>query len=104
MMPCDYISISGKRVQFDLDAVFDVCAGYSGTRKDWTATLIYIPAQKTFVELRSSPQDFRGNSEEESVEVEPQYIEQTFSITADQQRAIQQCPNDWSFINQRENA
>jgi hypothetical protein len=104
MMPCDYISISGKSVQFDLEAVFDVCAGYSGTRKDWTATLVYVPDQNTFVELRSSPQDFRGNSDEEYVKVDSLYIEQTFSITTDQQRFIQQRPNDWSFINRRENA
>lgn len=103
-MPCDYISISGKRVQFDLDAVFEICAGYSGTREDWTATLIYVPVTKAFVELRSSPQDYRGNSEEESVEVNSEYVEKTFSVTADQQRAIRYRPNDWSFINRRENA
>ena len=103
-MPCDYISLSGARIQFDLDAVFDVCSGYSGTQKDWTATLIYVPAQKAFVELRSSPQDFRGNSQEESAEVDAQYIERTFSITVDQQLTIQKHPNDWLFIDGRERA
>jgi hypothetical protein len=99
MMPCEYISISGNRVRFDLDAVVDICSGYSGTRRDWTATLIYVPEKMTFVELRSSPQDFRGNSQGEEVEVNSQYIEKTFKITVNQQRAIQARPNDWSFID-----
>lgn len=104
MMPCDYISLSGESIEFDLDAVVDVCASYSGVQRGWTATLIYVLATKTFVELRSSPQDIRGNSHEESVEVSFDYIEKTFAISTEQLQAIQCYPSKWLFINMRGNS
>lgn len=104
MMPCDYKSASGKIIQFDLDNVVDACASYSGERKGWTATLIYVPSTDAFVELRSSPQDFRGNSQEESVEVSAGYIETNFGIGELERHSIRRRPAEWKFINRRVSA
>ena len=104
MMPCDYIAADGTTVTFDLDAVTDVIASYSGVRRSWTATIVYVPATGTFVELRSSPQDIRGNSHEESVEVSASYLQESFGLTEAQQNAIKSKPHAWRFIDRRSGA
>ena len=62
MMPCTYLAKNGSTVEFDLDAVFDVVAGYSVRRADWTATVIFVPSSGAFVELRSSAQDIAATA------------------------------------------
>jgi hypothetical protein len=104
MMPCNYTAADGSNVVFDLDAVTDVIAAYSGVRRSWTATIVFIPATGTFVELRSSPQDIRGNSQEESVEVSGSYLQDTFGLTKAQQSAIKSQPYAWRFIDRRSEA
>ena len=104
MMPCDYRSNAGQIVEFDLDLVADIAIGYSTARPTWTATLIYIPAKDTFVELRSSPQDHRGNSAEESEEVDLVYLNGAFGISPAQVAQIRSNPKSWRVINLRERA
>ena len=100
-MRADYKSASGQKIEFDLDAVIDVAAGYSQVRRGWTGKLIYIPALTVFVELRSSPEDFRGYSDEESEEVTAEYIQQTFSIGPRDIETIKSNPHEWPFLNLR---
>ncbi|UJJ60172.1 hypothetical protein [Rhodanobacter denitrificans] len=104
MMPCDYTAADGSIVAFDLDAVTDVVASYSGVRRSWTATIVYVPATSAFVELRSSPQDIRGNSHEESVEVSAHYLQEFFGLTQAQQNAIKAKPGAWRFVDRRSGA
>jgi hypothetical protein len=101
MMPCNYNSDSGKTIGFDLDSVFDVASAYSNHRSGWTATLIYIPETGTLVELRSSPQDIRGNSSEEAQEVSDAYAQDTFGLTLDDLQGIRKNPGGWQFVGRR---
>jgi len=101
MMPCDYLSLDGVRRTIDLDSVIDVALGYSGKRPEWTATLVFEPESGVFVELRSSPQDVRGNSAEEAEEVNAEYMAGTFGLNADQLSSIGQRPADWKWIDLR---
>jgi hypothetical protein len=101
MMPADYIARDGSTVKFDLDSVIDVVAGYSKHRDTWTATLIWVPAKKAFVELRSSPQDYRGNSQSEAEEVESGYIKETFSLSDVELTNFKSSPSSWQFIDHR---
>ena len=103
-MPCSYLAKNGAKVSFDLDAVTDVALGYSGARPSWTATLIYVWAHKTFVELRSSPQDIRGNCQSEEVEVDERYITEAFLLSPAQINAVKQDPRNWSSVDHRQRA
>jgi hypothetical protein len=104
MIPCDYTSENGRKVTFDLDAVIDVAIGYSKKRQGWTATLIYIPESSAFVELRSAPQDIRGNSKEEAEEVSFAYIGETFAIDNEGLNRVKSDPGNWQLINRRTGA
>jgi hypothetical protein len=101
MMPGQYTSRDGSLVEFDLDEVIDVASSTSHQRPTWSATLIYVLSTKAFVELRCSPQDFRGNSEGESVEVDSKYISETFQISSTELSNIQTAPFQWKFIDRR---
>jgi hypothetical protein len=81
MLPAIYISIDGRPVSYDLDRVSDIAQSYIGKRAGWTCTLIHIHDTDAFVELRSSPQDIRGNSaQEEQEEVDAEYIGKTYGL------------------------
>ena len=100
-MPCDYLAKDGSRKDFDLDAVFDLVSGYSKRRKEWTALLIYVPATRAFVELRSAPPDVRGNSPSEEEEVDDLYIHEAFGLSKAQLTTVVNNPKGWQFIDQR---
>jgi len=104
MLPCDYMTENGRKVAFDLDAVIDVAIGYSNKRLGWTATLIFIPVTFAFVELRSSPQNIRGNSEEEAEEVSFTYISETFAIDNEGLNRVKSNPGSWLLIDRRTEA
>jgi len=104
MVPCDYIAENGRKVLFDLDAVTDVALGFSKKRQGWTATLIFVPETSAFVELRSSPQDIRGNSKEEADEVSATYISETFAICLEDLIRIKYDPSKWKLIDRRKGA
>ena len=101
MMPYSYISLAGVERTVDLDSVIDVALGYSARRAEWTATLVFDPKSEVFVELRSSPQDVRGNSAEEAEEVDPGYMASTFGLQSDQLSSVAKQPNEWRLINLR---
>ena len=104
MMPFSYLDKSGASAYCDLDAVTDVALGYSGVRAGWTATLIYVPQQNAFVELRSSPPDVRGNSSEEAVEVGDRYVLETSRLSSIQLAAVRRNPSAWPVIDLRQQA
>lgn len=101
MMPCDYKALNGTTMKLDLDAVYDVALGYSARQKGWTATLVFDPATSSFVELRSSPPDYRGNSVEEAEEVTDQYVCEHFSLEAGQLISIRNNPSAWKLVSRR---
>ncbi len=101
MMPCEYTALDGSLRELDLDSVFDVVLGYSARRVEWTATVVYDPASESFVELRSSPPDFRGNSEEEAEEISDQYMYDVFQLDNDQLQIVRSEPDQWSLVNRR---
>ena len=100
-MPCEYISLTGIKRTIDLDSVIDVALGYSAKRDKWTATLVFDPGSKVFVELRSSPQDVRGNSADEAEEVDVEYMANTFGLKLDQLSSISERPSHWRLIDLR---
>jgi hypothetical protein len=102
MMPCDYVALDGSTRRIDLDAVFDIVASHSRRRDGWTATLIYVPATRAFVELRSSSQDVRGDSQDEAEEVDHQYMLDAFGLTQSQLDGIMSSPGDWRFVDREE--
>jgi len=104
MMPCKYKATDGSITTFDLDAVTDVIAGFSGIRRTWSATIVFVPATGAFVELRSSPQDIRGNSQSEAEEVSSIYLQEAFELSEIQQSSVKIKPNDWRFIDRRTSA
>lgn len=101
-MPCEYISKSGAVKKFDLDSVFDLVGGYSNHRAGWSALIIFLPDTNAFVELRSSPQDYRGNSADEAQEIDENYIKNTFGLTGNQIESFKAKPKSWQFIDRRE--
>ncbi|MEW8349151.1 MAG: hypothetical protein AB2689_09810 [Candidatus Thiodiazotropha taylori] len=101
MMTCNYTAKSGEFVEFDLDAVFDLVGGNSKIRNSWSALIIFIPNTETFIELRSSPQDVRGNSDDEAEEVDEKYIQNTFDLSLKQIGEFRKCPQKWRFIDKR---
>ena len=101
MMPCDYQMIAGDRRVVDLDAVIDVALGYSGVRASWTATLVFDPSSGAFIELRSAPQDLRGNSADDAKQVEADYIGKSFGISELQLAAVIRSPRAWTVLDLR---
>ena len=98
MMQCEYKAQNGSLKLLDLDAVIDVVIGRSKIRPEWTATIVFDPATALFVELRSTPQDYRGNSDEEAEEVSLQYIEETFQVKAIELSVARLTSRDWNVI------
>jgi len=100
VMPCGYVSLTGVERTVDLESVTDVVLGYSTKRSEWTATLVFDPESKAFVELRSSPQDVRGNSSEEGGGA-AEYITDTFGLTPEQISSVMKRPSEWRLIDLR---
>ncbi len=101
MMPCRYKALDGSIREVDLDAVFDIALGASAHRPGWSATIIYDPASGSFVELRDSPPDYRGNSADEAEEVSEKYVSDTFKLDAVQLEKARRTPSQWIVVNRR---
>ena len=102
MIHDEYTALNSSKVMFDLDQVVDVVKGQSGYRSDWTSLVVYNAPTRSFIELRSSPPDFKGNSADEAEEVTEQYVCENFRITADQLKSLRSAPRQWQLINRRE--
>jgi hypothetical protein len=99
MMPCSYTTLRGQQATFDLDGVVDVIRGPSPKRAGWRALIVYQADTGQFIELRDSPQDWRGNSMDEAEEVTSDYVCREFGIDYQLLRAMIVNPNDWVFID-----
>lgn len=102
MMPCKYLSIDGVEKTLDLDTVIDIARGASKKKIGWSALIVFDPHSKTFVELRDSPQDVRGNSKDEAEEVTVSYISSAFNIDIKIVSDIENNLEEWRFVDLEE--
>jgi hypothetical protein len=103
MMPCQYITQSGTQGTLDLDAVVDVAKAMSGRRPTWSALLIYDPKAGLLVELRDSPQDVRGNSQDEAEEVDEAYVQEHFGLSSADLSELRRNPKAWRLnVNRKQ--
>jgi len=100
-MPSDFIDLSGKKREFDLDSVCEVVRGCSHRRNGWASIVVYEPGQGKFIEIRSSPQDFRGNSADEAEEVTPEYLRSAYQISETDVARFLSAPASWKLIDLR---
>ncbi|MCF8069328.1 MAG: hypothetical protein K9L30_12150 [Desulfobacterales bacterium] len=99
MMPCKYLGIDGVEKMLDLDNVVDIVRGDSKKKIGWSALIVFDPSSKTFVELRDSPPDVKGNSEDEAEEVTPSYISSAFNIDEKLVLDIENNIKEWRFVD-----
>ena len=104
MMPSDYQALDGSTQVFDLDEVVSIFDGQSQTRPGWNALLVYVPRSKVFIELRSSPPNVHGDSDDEAQEVSEQTLLEDYRITPAMCAQIRQNPRAWVLIDERKEA
>lgn len=100
-MLCDYVALDGNIQDFDLDAVVDVIRTYSYQRPGWNALVIYVPSRNAFVELRSSPPNVHGDSDDEAQEISEQDLQAHYRLTPEACAQIRQNPRSWILIDER---
>jgi hypothetical protein len=101
MMQDKYATLDGSAVVFDLDAVVDVVNGYSHHKIGWQSLIVYNGPTHSFVELRSSPPDYKGNSADESEEVSDEYVCENFQLEPAQLNALRLAPRKWKMLDRR---
>jgi hypothetical protein len=89
-------------VVFDLDDIVEVVKGYSKIKGGWHSLVVYDVPTHSFVELRSSPPDYKGNSADEAEEVTEQYVCDTFQLEPAEVRALLAAPRKWKLVNRRD--
>lgn len=98
----EYIALDGSIVAFDLDDVVPVVKGYSRLKAGWQSFIVYNVPTRAFLELRSSPPDYRGNSADEVEEVPERYVCDTFHLHPEQMHALRASPRQWQLIDRRD--
>jgi len=88
MVTCNYKDKEGHSQIFDLSKAVRIAEGESAERSGWEATIVYIPEYGTLVELRSGPEDVRGNAPGEAVQVSSDYVLRGFPISKGQLRQL----------------
>lgn len=101
MMPSDFIAADGTIKTFDLDNVYEIIRGFSEMRKGWTSLVIYEPTHRAFIELRSSPPDIRGTSQDEAEEVSATYITKGYGLSQGEVNTARLKPTEWRLIDLR---
>lgn len=101
MMPSDYISLRGDMHPFDLDAIYEIVRGFSQQQPGWTSTIVFNPADTCFVEIRTSPEDVRGNFQDEAYEVDDLYLLNAYNIGSLDLEKIRSKPGAWKLLNRR---
>jgi hypothetical protein len=101
MMPSNYISLRSEVRAFDLDAVYEVVRGFSSQRVGWTSIVVFDPSDGCFIEVRTSPEDVRGNAQDEAQEVDGEYLLRAYGIGADDLAQVVHAPSRWKLIDQR---
>jgi hypothetical protein len=100
-MKSQYQAKDGTQKEFNLYNVIDVVGGQSGIKPNWSSLVCYSPTIGSFIELRDSPQDARGNCQSEAEEVSENYIVSTYSISTELISSFLNKPNKWQFIDNR---
>jgi hypothetical protein len=62
---------------------------------------VYESQSGSFVELRDSPQDYRGNSDSEAEEVSEKYLLDTYGLNPVEITAVRAKPSEWKWIDRR---
>jgi hypothetical protein len=101
VMQDEYRALDGSTVAFDLDDVVHVVKGYSRLKQGWQSFIVYVVPTRSFLELRSSPPDYKGNSADEVEEVTERYVCDTFQIEPAQVSALRASPRKWQLVNRR---
>ena len=101
MMPSDFVDLAGRRCEFDLDNVYEVVRGYSEVRAGWTSIVVYEPTLKRFIEVRSSPQDVRGDSADVAEEVTAEYISDAYGLSRQDLDRVSREPHSWRLVDRR---
>lgn len=97
----EYKALNDSTVTFDLDEAVRVVKGYSSIRQGWQSLIIYNVPTRSFVELRSSPPDYKGNSADEAEEVTDKYVSSNFQLQPAQLEEVRSAPNKWQMLNRR---
>jgi hypothetical protein len=100
-MPSDFVAFDRSTKTFDLDTVTMIARGFSGKRHGWTGTIVYEPGHDTMIELRSSPPDVRGGSDDEAEEVSPDYIAEQYGLSKGDIAKAQEDPASWKVVDLR---
>ncbi len=99
MMPLKYLGTEGVEKMLDLDNVVDIARGPSKKKLGWSALIVFEPDSESFIELRDSPPDVKGNSRDEAEEVTATYISSAFNIDERLVLEIKNNPSDWRFVD-----
>lgn len=99
MMPLKYLGVDGVEAILDLDGVVDIARGPSKKKIGWSALIVFDPKSESFVELRDSPSDVKGNSRDEAEEVTVSYISSSFSIDERKILEVRNNPNGWKLVD-----
>ncbi len=102
MMPLKYVGTDGAEKMLDLDDVIDIARGPSKKKIGWSALIVFDPKSESFVELRDSPPDVKGNSRDEAEEVAASYISSAFNIDEGQVLTVRNNPGSWRFVDLEE--
>lgn len=101
MMQDEYKALDGSTVAFVLDGVVEVVKGYSQLKQGWQSFIVYNVPTRSFIELRSSPPDYKGNSADEAEEVTERYVCDTFQLEPAQVSVLRASPRKWQLVNRR---
>jgi len=83
MMHGTYIDSNGVQRDCDLDALKVLARGSSQIRQGWSGLLAFYPQNGTLIELRSSPPNIRGDSQDEASQVDVEYATSTYGLSRD---------------------
>ena len=100
MIPCKYTGLDGSIRVLDLDTVVDVVKGASLRKAGWKALIVYDEITNALVELRDSPEDYRGNSQDEAEQVTEQYACDAFHMDTRQFGDLYRSPRNWNLIDE----
>lgn len=83
MMHGTYIDLNGVQRDCDLDALKVIARGDSNIRHGWSGLLAFNPSNGALIELRSSPPNIRGDSQDEASQVDAEYATSTYGVAKD---------------------
>tara|TARA_B100001093_G_scaffold251912_1_gene241194 strand:- start:351 stop:656 length:306 start_codon:yes stop_codon:yes gene_type:complete len=101
MMPAKYTKLDRSESVFDLDIAYAVIRGYSKQKPTWTCNVVFDSESQSFIELRSSPPDIRGNCGDEAIELKNPDDLIAYGLSLDEITSIIDNPSNWKTMNYR---